>query len=43
MQDLDADFFREVMQNAPKKAINIPNQQQQQYNYGGLQKDSIKF
>lgn len=27
MQELDNDFYREVMTNKPKPAINIPNQQ----------------
>lgn len=38
MQEIDNDFYQEVMKN-PKKTVNVPNQQMQ---YGSLQKDSIR-
>lgn len=36
MQEIDNDFYKEVMANKPQKAINVPNQQMNM-NYNGFQ------
>ena len=42
MQEIDNDFYQEVMKN-PKPAISVPYQNQNQQQHGSLQKDSLKF
>lgn len=42
MQEIDNDFYREVMTNKPQKAVNVPNQQMNNNYYGGMQNGSMK-